>query len=110
MLRKLIQQIILEEIGRDYKTTIDIMMDYRRLPGIDVQINSSPSQGGFKVSVVDENDPENAKSGFFKDYHEAEFFAKKEAMKIYNSGMSNDTSLTVSDEFGPLGRGVEGRT
>lgn len=110
MIRELIKQIIKEEIGRDYKTTIDIMMDYRRLPGIDVQIVSIPSQGGFKVTVTDENQPQNTRSGFFKDYQEAGFFAKKEAMKIYNSNLSKDTSLTVSDEFGPMGRGVEGRT
>jgi hypothetical protein len=108
MIKELIREILAEEIGRDYKTTIDIMMDYRRLPGIQVDVVSIPSSGGFKVSISDQ-DTDEIKSGFFKDYQEAEFFAKREAMKIYNSKMSKDTSLTVSSGFGPLGKGVEGR-
>ena len=109
MIRKLIREILKEEIGRDFKSTIDIMMNYRRLPNIHVDVVSIPSSGGFKAIIINQETNEK-KTGFFKDYEEAEFFAKNEAMKIYHSRLSKDTSKTVSSNFDPPGKGVEGRS
>lgn len=106
MIRKLIQEILKEEIGRDFKTTQDQMMTYKKFPGIHVDIASLLSQGGFKVTIT-RNEDDKTITGFFQNYDEAEFFARNEATKLYNEALSQDTKLTVSKGFGPLGRGVE---
>ena len=79
-LRALVREIIAEEIGRSYKTTLppeDSMFNWRSVPGVDANISPDVAHGAWRVVINDEEDEENSESMSFKDETEAKFYARK---------------------------------
>lgn len=90
-LRALVREIISEEIGRSYKTTLppeDSMYNWRKAPGVeDYYIAFDPARNVFRVEVSFKNGS-NAK-GNFKDEESANHFARNEIEKFTRASMSN---------------------
>ena len=102
-----LRALIREEIGRNLRTVADRMMDWRNLPGVEANIAVEPSSMGYLVTVTDAETRETA-TKFFKEESEAVHFAKTRSFEIYRKKVSSGEIESVSD-FGPPGRGVEGR-
>lgn len=79
-LRALIKEILVEEIGRSYKTTLppeDSMFNWRRVPGIDAEVSPDVAHGAWRVVINDDEDEENCETMSFKDETEAKFYARQ---------------------------------
>ena len=90
-LRALVREIISEEIGRSYKTTLpheDAMYNWRKAPGVkDYYIAFGPARNVFRVEVSFENG--SMAKGNFKDEESANHFARNEIEKFTRARMSS---------------------
>ena len=90
-LRTLLREIIFEEIGRSYKTTLppeDAMYNWRKAPGVrDYYISFDPARNVFRVEVTF-NDETSAR-GNFKDEESANHFARTKIEEFTRKIMSS---------------------
>lgn len=105
LLRNFVREIMLEEIGRDFKTTVDTMMDWENLPGVDVMLSPDTARNGWLVIITDDDKKTTQK--FFKDETDAVFYAKNYAFSEFRKKVSSGEINTVSD-FGPMQKGSRG--
>ena len=95
-LRALIKEILVEEVGRSYKTTLpvdDSMFNWRKVPGIDANVSPDVAHSAWRVVINQDedededededyefNDGESEKESCsimsFKDETEANFYAR----------------------------------
>ena len=113
-IRKLVREIIKEELGRDLESTTDSMLDWRHLPGVDVSItatgieknNRMPGTSSWVVNIQFDNGEKEVRH--FGSEEDANFYARQKAMKYYQSRVASEDLKSVKP-FGPPGFPVEGR-
>jgi hypothetical protein len=90
-LRALIQEIVKEEVGRSYRTTLppeDAMFNWQKVPGVRVELFPDPMHNCWRVVInYDETGEQLVKS--FRDENEAKMFARLEAEKVHRKNQSD---------------------
>jgi len=96
---ELLRKLVREELGRNLQTppAIDRMMDWRRLPGVEVTIAPDPVAGIWNVTIIDTERGHRLPTRAFKQESEAIHYGKMTAYSIYG----NREQLATSVEKGP---------
>ena len=81
----ILRRLVREELGRNLQTppAIDRMMDWRRLPGIEVTIAPDPVAGIWHVTIIDTETGHRLPTRAFKQESEAIHYGKMTAYSIY---------------------------
>lgn len=76
-----IKKIIVEEIGRDYKSVNDMPMDYTRYPEIDVTVDFITEKGKWMAGVKTRNQKRKVYR-YFNSQDDAQNWARNEADRV----------------------------
>lgn len=89
IIRALIKEMLSEEVGRSYKTTLppdDSMFNWRKVDGISIDISPDPGHNCWRVSI--ESGGKRIVRAF-QDENEANMFARLEAEKVHRKNQSD---------------------
>jgi hypothetical protein len=90
-LKALIKEILFEEIGRSYKTTLppeDSMFNWTKVPGVRVELFPDPLHNCWRV-VINYDDTNEQKMKSFKNEDEAKIFARLEVEKVQRKNQAS---------------------
>ena len=86
---ELLRKLVREELGRNIQSppAVDVMRDWRHLPGVQASVYVDPSKGVWYVDVTDEETGKKHPTMGFAQESEAVHYARKTAFDIYNNNM-----------------------
>lgn len=89
---RLIRRLVREELGRNIQSppAIDVMRDWRHLPGVHASVYVDPSKGVWYVDITDEDEGRKYPTMGFAQESEAIHHARKTAFDIYNRKMQGN--------------------
>lgn len=85
---KLLRDLIREELGRDFKTTMDSMLDWKNLPGVHAEVTVDPRNNRYRVQIMD-LDSNGSTIRYFGSEEEANFYARKTCFDLYRKKVEN---------------------
>ena len=80
---------MLEDAYGPPKGMLDVMMDWRHFPDVDVTISTQPSLDGVMVVVTDKKTDEH-RTRLVKDSSDAEFIARQWATEFHQKHLMNE--------------------
>lgn len=92
---RMLRDLIREELGRNMQSppAVDVMQDWRHLDGIDAEVTSHPSQGGWYVKITTDDGVGETPMRFFSDETSANFWARDQVLQLHNKKMSSNPKL-----------------
>jgi len=90
---RLLRKLVREELGRNLRSPpdVDVMRDWRHLPGIHASVTVNPSSGVWNVVIIDQEKGDKLPLMTFQQESEAIHYARKTAFDIYNKRMQGST-------------------
>jgi len=92
---RILRDLIREELGRNMQSpqAVDVMQDWRHLPGISTEITAHPSMNGFYAKVTTEDGEGDTPMRFFADEPSASFWARDQVLRIQSKKMSSNPEI-----------------
>ena len=87
-LRRYIQEIIAEEVGRSIQTVEPDMLDWRELPGAHVEVSPDPGRGGYFVKIKSDDPTIKDEFRYFSDEESAKFYAREASERAYKKHLN----------------------